>query len=86
MSLKRVPILKPEDVFRIRVFSFHSHPPKELTIMRLRTCLAIIVIQQGAKRGYPPGSKYSCVGYGLFEDFKLIRRIALPSQELFPAN
>jgi len=31
--------------------------------------------QQGAKGGYPPGSKYSVVGYGLFEDFKLIRRI-----------
>jgi len=29
--------------------------------------------QQGAKGGYPPGSEYSVVGYGLFEDFKLIR-------------
>ena len=28
--------------------------------------------QQGAKGGHPPGSKYSVVGYGLFEDFRLI--------------
>jgi hypothetical protein len=28
--------------------------------------------QQGAKDGYPPGSEYSFVGYGLFEDFKVI--------------
>ena len=28
--------------------------------------------QQGAKVGYPPGSEYSFVGYGLFEDFKVI--------------
>jgi len=32
--------------------------------------------QQGAKGGFPPGSKYSLVGYGLFEEFKLIRRAA----------
>jgi hypothetical protein len=25
--------------------------------------------QQGEKEGYPPGSKYSLVGYGLLEDF-----------------
>jgi len=30
--------------------------------------------QQGAKGGYPPGSKYSVVGYGLLEDFKLMVR------------
>ncbi len=28
--------------------------------------------QQGAKGGYPPGSAYSVVGYGLFDDFKLM--------------
>lgn len=28
--------------------------------------------QQGAKGGYPPGSAYSIVGYGLFDDFKLM--------------
>jgi len=28
--------------------------------------------QQGAKGGYPPGSEYSFVGYGLFADFKVI--------------
>jgi len=28
--------------------------------------------QQGAKVGYPPGSEYSFVGYGLFDDFKVI--------------
>jgi hypothetical protein len=27
--------------------------------------------QQGAKGGFPPGSSYSLVGYGLLEDFKL---------------
>jgi hypothetical protein len=27
--------------------------------------------QQGEKDGYPPGSKYSLVGYGLLEDFTL---------------
>jgi hypothetical protein len=32
--------------------------------------------QRGAKDGRPPGSKYSLVGYGLFEDFKLFRRLA----------
>jgi hypothetical protein len=30
--------------------------------------------QQGAKGGYPPGSEYSVVDYGLFEDFKLLRK------------
>jgi len=29
------------------------------------------MFQQGAKDGYPPGSAYSVVDYGLFEDFKL---------------
>ena len=28
--------------------------------------------QQGAKGGRPSGSEYSVVGYGLFEDFKLV--------------
>jgi hypothetical protein len=28
--------------------------------------------QQGAKGGRPAGAKYSVVGYGLFEDFKLV--------------
>jgi hypothetical protein len=28
--------------------------------------------QQGAKGGLPPGAEYSSVGYGLFEDFKLM--------------
>ena len=32
--------------------------------------------QQGAKGGLPPGSEYSSVAYGLFEDFKLIKDIA----------
>ncbi len=27
--------------------------------------------QQGAKDGYPPGSEYSVVGYGLMDDFKI---------------
>ncbi len=31
--------------------------------------------QQGAKGGRPPGSEYSVVDYGLFEDFKLLRKI-----------
>jgi hypothetical protein len=30
--------------------------------------------QQGAKGGYPPGSEYSAVGYGLFDDFQLTAR------------
>jgi hypothetical protein len=29
--------------------------------------------QQGAKGGLPPGSEYSSVGYGLFEDFHLLK-------------
>ena len=29
--------------------------------------------QQGAKGGLPPGAGYSSVGYGLFEDFKLMK-------------
>ena len=29
--------------------------------------------QQGAKGGPPPGSGYSSVGYGLFDDFKLVK-------------
>lgn len=28
--------------------------------------------QKGAAEGYPPGSEYSLVGYGLLEDFKLV--------------
>ena len=31
--------------------------------------------QQGAKGGLPPGSEYSSVAYGLFEDFQLIKAI-----------
>jgi len=27
--------------------------------------------REGAKLGYPPGSEYSVVAYGLFEDFNL---------------
>jgi hypothetical protein len=30
--------------------------------------------QQGAKDGRPPGVGYSLVGYGLFEDFKIVRK------------
>lgn len=30
--------------------------------------------QRGAEGGYPAGSKYSVVGYGLFEDFKIVVR------------
>jgi hypothetical protein len=29
--------------------------------------------QQGARGGFPPGSEYSVVDYGLFEDFKIMR-------------
>ncbi|MCX6573587.1 MAG: hypothetical protein NTX99_06300, partial [Candidatus Aminicenantes bacterium] len=29
--------------------------------------------QQGAKGGLPPGAEYSSVGYGLFEDLKLMK-------------
>jgi len=32
--------------------------------------------QQGAKGGLPPGSEYSSVGYGLFEDFRLMKGAA----------
>ena len=28
--------------------------------------------QQGAKGGRPAGAKYSVVGYGLYEDFRLV--------------
>jgi hypothetical protein len=31
--------------------------------------------QRGAKGGYPPGSEYSVVEYGLFEDFKLQKMV-----------
>jgi hypothetical protein len=34
------------------------------------------MFQKGPEGGYPPGSEYSVVGYGLFEDFKLISRRA----------
>ena len=30
--------------------------------------------QQGAKGGRPPGKGYDFVGYGLFEDFKILRK------------
>jgi hypothetical protein len=33
--------------------------------------------QQGAKDGYPPGAEYSVVDYGLFEDFKLLKKSRL---------
>ena len=32
------------------------------------------MFQKGAEGGYPPGSAYSVVGYGLFEDFKVLSR------------
>jgi hypothetical protein len=32
------------------------------------------MFQKGAKGGYPPGTKYSVVGYGLFDDFKILLR------------
>ncbi len=32
------------------------------------------MFQKGAPGGYPPGSAYSVVGYGLFEDFKLLSK------------
>ena len=32
------------------------------------------MFQKGPEGGYPPGSSYSVVGYGLFEDFKLLSR------------
>lgn len=32
--------------------------------------------QQGAKGGRPPGSEYSSVGYGLFEDFQVLKGVA----------
>ena len=31
------------------------------------------MFQKGAAGGYPPGSGYSVLGYGLFEDFRLLR-------------
>ena len=31
--------------------------------------------QQGAKGGFPPGSGYSVVDYGLFEDFRLVKEV-----------
>ncbi len=34
------------------------------------------MFQKGAAGGYPPGSEYSLVGYGLFDDFKLLRGTA----------
>jgi hypothetical protein len=30
------------------------------------------MFQKGAEGGYPTGSAYSVVGYGLFEDFKVL--------------
>jgi hypothetical protein len=32
------------------------------------------MFQKGPQGGYPPGSAYSVVGYGLFEDFKVLSR------------
>jgi hypothetical protein len=32
------------------------------------------MFQKGPEGGYPPGSSYSIVGYGLFQDFKLLSR------------
>jgi hypothetical protein len=32
--------------------------------------------QQGAKGGIPPGSEYSVVDYGLFEDFRLLKKVS----------
>ena len=32
------------------------------------------MFQKGAEGGYPAGSKYSVVGYGLFDDFKILAR------------
>jgi len=32
------------------------------------------MFQKGPEGGYPPGSSYSVVGYGLFEDFKLLSK------------
>jgi hypothetical protein len=32
------------------------------------------MFQKGAVGGYPPGTEYSVVGYGLFDDFKLLKR------------
>jgi hypothetical protein len=32
------------------------------------------MFQKGPEGGYPPGSAYSVVGYGLFEDFKLLSK------------
>jgi hypothetical protein len=34
------------------------------------------MFQKGAAAGYPPGSEYSVVGYGLFDDFKLMHGTA----------
>jgi hypothetical protein len=31
------------------------------------------MFQKGAAGGYPPGTEYSVVGYGLFDDFKLLK-------------
>jgi hypothetical protein len=31
--------------------------------------------QRGAKGGPPPGSAYSVLDYGLFEDFKLLKKV-----------
>ena len=32
--------------------------------------------QKGEEKGYPGGAAYDTVGYGLFEDFSVERRIA----------
>ena len=45
---------------------FHNSPPLGMAWPRS--------FQQGAKGGYPSGSEYSVVDYGLFEDFKLVKK------------
>jgi hypothetical protein len=45
---------------------FHNNPPLGMAWPGS--------FQQGAKGGYPPGSEYSVVDYGLFGDFKLLRK------------
>jgi hypothetical protein len=42
----------------------HNNPPLGLAWPGM--------FQKGAEGGYPPGSAYSVVGYGLFEDFKVL--------------
>ncbi len=46
---------------------FHNNPPLGRAWP--------VSFQQGAGGGYPPGSEYSVVSYGLFEDFKLFEEV-----------